>query len=216
MKKEEPLEAKQCGCPQCEYQAPFRDDLHIHIRSESDENHRRLNEEVKRLENRADRTTQPMSVDPNRSPPSRGFYLFPVRIGEECELLPNVAAQMPGGYTVENLEQTPDNLKPVLETLYPDKDIKPVELITNNLLSPTKGILVSRRYSRPHSALGYHPGLAEEQARVIIKEIETHLGYKLNGTEELQHFSSEDTRCRFAKTAGWKKDSTFTVASSSP
>lgn len=147
-------------------------------------------------------------------------YLFPVQTGEAVELLPHIAADKPTGFTVgdladdpeERLAEIPDDVLDVLDRLYPDQEVSKkcsnlLEL--NDALDPDRGILVQEYYSQPHTVIGYHESLSEDEARAVISEIEERLGYELNGKQDIEPLSEEEIMNRLPKTAGWTRDGEF-------
>lgn len=147
-------------------------------------------------------------------------YLFPVQTGETGELLPHIAADKPTEFTVGDLTddpedgrtEIPDNVLDVLERLYPDQDIakKCSNLLElTDALDPGRGILVHEYYSQPHTVIGYHESLSEDEARAVISEIEERLGYELDGKEDIEPLSEEEITNKLPKTAGWTRDGEF-------
>lgn len=136
-------------------------------------------------------------------------YLFPVQIENgSVTLLPHVATEIPRNIKFTSSDGVPSELEPVLEKLYPNEKFENLSDMTD-ALRPTTGILVHELNMQPHSVIGFHKDLSEQEAHKIIQEIENRLGYELEGTDGLESLSSDEIEDYWPKTAGWNKDGDF-------
>jgi len=138
-----------------------------------------------------------------------GNYLFPVRIENgKSKLLPHVAAEIPTEFTFTSSDDIPVEIASTLEKLHPNKEFDNFHDIID-ALEPNTGILTHELHSKPHSVLGYHEDMSEQEAREMINEIEDRLGHELKETGDLEPLSSEKIEGHWPKTAGWNKSGDF-------
>jgi len=137
-----------------------------------------------------------------------GNYLFPVRSDSKIQLLAHVAAEIPTKWSTGPDGDLPDEVDAVLDKLHPDAKIDSISEAVE-ALHPSKGILVHEWSSRPHAVIGYHEDLTEEEARKMIAEIETRLGYELEDKKELTILTADEIEDYYPQTAGWNHESEF-------